>query len=140
MVSAAQKSASQKYQKISQLEHILKRPDTYVGSVEKQVDKMWTFDSETHCMVEKEVSYVPGLFKIFDEILVNAADNKVRDPKMSKIDVTITPEENIITVLNDGHGIPVEMHETEKIYIPEMIFGHLLTSSNYDDKEKSYWW
>lgn len=136
MVSAAQKSASQKYQKISQLEHILKRPDTYVGSVEKQVDKMWTFDSETHCMVEKEVSYVPGLFKIFDEILVNAADNKVRDPKMSKIDVTITPEENVITVLNDGHGIPVEMHETEKIYIPEMIFGHLLTSSNYDDKEK----
>lgn len=136
MVSAAEKSASQKYQKISQLEHILKRPDTYVGSVEKQVEKMWTYDSETQCMIEKEVCYVPGLFKIFDEILVNAADNKVRDAKMSKIDVTITPEENLVSVLNDGQGIPVEMHDTEKIFIPEMIFGHLLTSSNYDDKEK----
>ena len=137
MVTAnAQKSSSQKYQKISQLEHILKRPDTYVGSVEKQVDKMWTYDSENHCMVEKEVSYVPGLFKIFDEILVNAADNKVRDSSMSKIDVTIAPEENLITVLNDGQGIPVEMHDTEKIYIPEMIFGHLLTSSNMMTRKK----
>lgn len=130
------KSASEKYQKISQLEHILKRPDTYIGSIEKQEDKMWIYDSETQCMVEREVSYVPGLFKIFDEILVNAADNKVRDRKMSKIDVTINPELNEISVLNDGQGIPIEMHSKEKIYIPEMIFGHLLTSSNYDDKEK----
>lgn len=130
------KSASEKYQKISQLEHILKRPDTYIGSVEKQEDKMWIYDSDTQCMVEREVSYTPGLFKIFDEILVNAADNKVRDAKMSKIDVTINPELNEISVLNDGQGIPIEKHDKEKIYIPEMIFGHLLTSSNYDDKEK----
>ncbi|XBW36690.1 hypothetical protein QEN19_002265 [Hanseniaspora menglaensis] len=136
ITNSKDKSASEKYQKISQLEHILKRPDTYIGSVEKQEEKMWTFDSETQCMIEREVSYVPGLLKIFDEILVNAADNKVRDPKMSKIDVTINSELNEISVLNDGHGIPIEMHEKEKIYIPEMIFGHLLTSSNYDDHEK----
>lgn len=91
-----------------------------------------------------------------DEILVNAADNKVsyrllhsedfadrcyiaiqvNDPNMDTLKVTINVEENSISVWNNGKGIPIEMHKTEKIYIPEMIFGHLLTSSNYDDDEK----
>ncbi|CAI4036018.1 hypothetical protein SMKI_14G2320 [Saccharomyces mikatae IFO 1815] len=129
-------SASDKYQKISQLEHILKRPDTYIGSVETQEQLQWIYDEETDCMIEKNVTIVPGLFKIFDEILVNAADNKVRDPSMKRIDVNIHPDENTIEVKNDGKGIPVEIHNKENIYIPEMIFGHLLTSSNYDDDEK----
>ncbi|CAR24961.1 DNA topoisomerase 2 [Lachancea thermotolerans CBS 6340] len=133
---SAEKSASERYQKISQLEHILKRPDTYVGSVEIQEQTQWIHDEATDCMVEKNVKIVPGLFKIFDEILVNAADNKVRDPSMKKIEVNINKEENFIEVKNDGKGIPIEIHEKEQIYIPEMIFGHLLTSSNYDDDEK----
>lgn len=130
------KTASERYQKISQLEHILKRPDTYIGSVESQEQQQWIHDEETDQMVEKTVQIVPGLYKIFDEILVNAADNKVRDPAMKKIEVNIQQEENLIEVKNDGKGIPIEIHEKEKIYIPELIFGHLLTSSNYDDEEK----
>lgn len=135
-MSDKSKSASERYQKISQLEHVLKRPDTYIGSVEVQEQEQWIYDEETDCMIEKTVKIVPGLFKIFDEILVNSADNKVRDPSMKKIEVTITPEENLIQVKNDGKGIPIEIHDKEKIYIPELIFGHLLTSSNYDDNEK----
>lgn len=73
--------------------------------------------------------------QIFDEILVNAADNKVRDPTMDTIKVTIDKAEGTITVWNNGKGIPIEMHEKEKVYIPELIFGNLLTSSNYDDDE-----
>lgn len=129
-------SASDQYQKLSQLEHILKRPDTYVGSVEKHSSEQWIYNDETKCMEKKIISIVPGLFKIFDEILVNAADNKIRDPSMKKIDVVINPEQNVISVKNDGKGIPVEIHDKEKIYIPELIFGNLLTSSNYDDNEK----
>ena len=34
-------------------------------------------------------------------------------------------------MLNDGNGIDVEKHPEHKIYIPEMIFGHLMTSTNY---------
>lgn len=127
-------NASDQYQKLSQLEHILKRPDTYIGSIEKTAIEMWTYDTETDSMVYKEVNIVPGLYKIFDEILVNAADNKIRDPTMKNIKVTIS--EDTISVLNDGKGIPVEIHTKEKIYIPELIFGNLLTSSNYDDDEK----
>lgn len=52
------------------------------------------------------------------------------------ISVTYYREENIISVWNNGKGIPVVMHKVEKIYVPTMIFGHLLTSSNYNDEEE----
>ena len=70
------------------------------------------------------------------KIDIVAADNKVRDPKMDTIKVVIDRENNMISVYNNGRGIPIEMHAKEKVYVPELIFGHLLTSSNYDDDEK----
>lgn len=59
------------YQKKTQLEHILLRPDTYVGSVERVESEMWIWDFDTEKMIKKNIKYVPGLFKIFDEILGN---------------------------------------------------------------------
>ena len=133
--SGTSKSASETYQKLSQLEHILKRPDTYIGSVEKHTEKLWVFDKTKQQMAYRETTYVPGFYKIFDEILVNAADNKARDPSMTQLKVDINRQEGSISVWNNGHGIPVEKHDKEQVYIPELIFGHLLTSSNYDDNE-----
>lgn len=75
------------YQKKTQLEHILLRPDTYIGSTEKQQQKMWIHDGSSIKLAD--IDYAPGLYKIFDEILVNAADNKVRDPKMDTLKVDI---------------------------------------------------
>ncbi|CAK96636.1 uncharacterized protein An08g08550 [Aspergillus niger] len=134
-------NASEKYQKASisgltQLEHIIKRPDTYIGSVERTTQQMWVYSSESDGMEYREVSYVPGLYKIFDEIVVNAADNKQNDENMSEIRVTVDRESGVISVWNNGRGIPIEMHAKEKIYVPELIFGHLLTSSNYDDTQQ----
>ncbi|KAJ8404372.1 hypothetical protein AAFF_G00341450 [Aldrovandia affinis] len=123
------------YQKKTQLEHILLRPDTYIGSVEPVTQQMWVFDEEIG-MNFREVSFVPGLYKIFDEILVNAADNKQRDKTMSCIKINIDPENNIISVWNNGKGIPVVEHKVEKVFVPALIFGQLLTSSNYDDDQK----
>lgn len=130
------KTASETYQKFTPIEHILKRPDSYIGSVERIKQSMWTFDSDTKRMVHRAVSYVPGFYKIVDEILVNAADNKINDPNMDTLKINIDPENNTISVWNNGRGIPIEIHSTENMYIPEMIFGNLLTSSNYDDNEK----
>ncbi|KAM6897501.1 DNA topoisomerase 2-alpha [Xenentodon cancila] len=123
------------YQKKTQLEHILLRPDSYIGSVEPVTQQMWVYDENVglNC---RDVSFVPGLYKIFDEILVNAADNKQRDKSMSCIKVSIDVENNTITVWNNGKGIPVVEHKTEKVYVPALIFGQLLTSSNYDDDQK----
>eukprot|EP01041_Mallomonas_annulata_P004201 gene4201-8354_t len=130
------RTIEQIYQKKSQLEHILLRPDTYVGSVERQTQTMWVFDAETKQVVFHPCTFVPGLYKIFDEIIVNASDNKQRDPTMNKIEVTIDPTANIIRVLNNGQGIPVVIHQEHKIYVPELIFGHLLTGSNFDDEQE----
>uniref|UniRef100_A0A8C7PH93 DNA topoisomerase 2 n=1 Tax=Oncorhynchus mykiss TaxID=8022 RepID=A0A8C7PH93_ONCMY len=117
-------SVERVYQKKTQLEHILLRPDTYIGSVEPVTQQMWVFDEDLG-MNLREITYVPGLYKIFDEILVNAADNKQRDK--------IHMHSNI---WNNGKGIPVVEHKDEKMYVPALIFGHLLTSSNYDDEQK----
>ena len=86
-------------------------------------------------MLLQDASYVPALYKIFDEIIVNAADNYQRDSTMTCIDVTFDSKKDMITIRNDGKGIPVRMHETEKVYVPELVLGNLLTGSNFDDTE-----
>lgn len=108
---AKKKTATEQYQKLTQLEHIIKRPDTYIGSVERTEESMWVYNSETSQMEMRKVSFVPGLYKIFDEILVNAADNKQRDPTMKVIKVVVNRETGEISVENDGKGIAVEIHE-----------------------------
>ena len=123
------------YQKKSQREHILLRPDTYIGSVQPNLEAMWVYDEGEAGMNHREINYVPGFYKIFDEILVNAADNKQRDSKMDVIKIEINTEKNVISIMNNGRGIPVELHKEQNMYVPTMIFGHLLTSSNFDDKE-----
>lgn len=132
----SKKTATETYQKLSQLEHILKRPDTYIGSIEKTEQQMWLYNKATSQMEHRAVNFVPGFYKIFDEIVVNAADNKQRDAKMSHMKITIDRATGEISVENNGKGIPVEIHEKEKIYIPELIFGHLLAGSNFDDNEQ----
>ena len=115
------------------------RPDSYIGSIDCITQQMWVIDesSDKPKMVSKNITYSPGLYKIFDEIIVNAADNIQRDKKgTTQIKVTIDPKKGLIKVWNNGKGVPVEMHKKENVYVPELIFGHLLTSSNYDDKQK----
>jgi DNA topoisomerase-2 len=124
------------YTKKTQLEHILLRPDTYIGSVEKHTQPMWVLDSAEKKIIQRQCTFVPGLYKIFDEILVNAADNKQRDPTMSKIEVTIDREDGFISVFNNGKSIPIVVHKVHRVYIPELVFGHLLTGSNFDDEEE----
>ncbi len=97
---------------------------------------MWVFDQETNKISMKPCTYVPGLYKIFDEILVNAADNKQRDPSMNKMEVTIDRDDGFISVLNNGKSIPIVMHKEHNVYVPELVFGHLLTGSNFDDQEE----
>lgn len=78
--------------------------------------EMWVYNSETQLMEYKKIHMVPGLYKIFDEILVNAADNKIRDPSMDTLKVTIDRATNTISVYNNGRGIPVEIHEVCQTY------------------------
>lgn len=131
-MSSRNAAVSNRYQKKSHLQHIKDRPDSYIGSCESRRESMWVIVAGK--MEYREITYVPALFKIFDEILSNAADNKHRDPNMKSIKVNMT--EHSITVENDGNGIPVEKHAEHHIYVPQMVFGELLTGDNYDDSEE----
>ena len=143
MSKSKDKSGIKKY---THVEHVLKIPDTYIGSVEETEEEHWVFEEELNKMVKKKIKYTPGEYKIFDELLVNSLDQIVRlEQRISKgedlipvktIKVAFNKEEGWISVYNDGEGISVEKHSEEGIYIPELIFGHLLTSGNYDKKEK----
>ena len=127
--------SSVKYQKFTHLEHILARPDTYIGSLSLDISNQWILNEQKAGFVEKTCTHISGLYKIYDEILVNAIDQCVVDPLIDKINIEIDQDAGSITVCNTGSGVPVEKHESSGIYIPEMIFGELLTSSNYNDDE-----
>ena len=124
-------------QKLTHVEHILKRPDSYVGPVSRVYEPYWV-RSESG-FEKKMLAYSPALLKIFDEILVNAIDRNSMYPKnTTAISVSIDRETGVISVENNGPlgGIAVKMHEKEGIWNPELTFGHLLTSTNYDDNQK----
>jgi len=132
------------YKKHTHREHILELPDTYIGSIDTTTESRWVWNTEKSCMEYKAVKFCPGFLKIFDEILVNALDHRVRQEgratkhedtiPVKHIDVSYTP--TTITVRNDGDGIPTDMHKETGLFAPELIFGHLLTSSNYDKTEE----
>ena len=109
-------------------EHILTMPDTYVGSIKADKREIFVFNSDENKMEKRVIDYIGAFYKIFDEIIVNARDHTVRDSSCK--------ETGYISVWNDGNGIPVEFHSTSKKYVPHMIFGTLLTSSNYDKSGK----
>ena len=124
-------------QKLTHIEHILKRPDSYVGPVEQGSEPYWILDG-SH-FTKKNLKYSPALLKIFDEILVNAIDRNSLHPKnVNSISVNIDKESGSVTIENNGPlgGITVNMHEKEGLWNPELVFGHLLTSTNYDDTQK----
>ena len=135
-----------KYQQKTDKQHILDNPDTYIGSVEKIDSQQWVLSDDNSKIFEKNIEYVPGLFKLFDEGVVNARDHSVRMAQaiandqdnalpVTNIEITIEDDGTII-MLNDGNGIDVAEHPEHKIWIPELIFGHLRTSTNYNKDEK----
>ena len=126
-------------QKLTHIEHILKRPDSYVGPVDLNVEPYWVLNSNKSQFEKKNLKYSPALLKIFDEILVNAIDRNSMHPKnVTSISVDIDKESGAVTIENNGPlgGIGVRMHEKEGLWNPELTFGHLLTSTNYDDSKK----
>ena len=124
-------------QKLTHIEHILKRPDSYVGPVDLNVEPYWVLNDEK--FEKTNLKYSPALLKIFDEILVNAFDRNSMHPKhVTSISVAIDKVGGSVTIENNGPigGVGVRMHEKEGIWNPELTFGHLLTSTNYDDSKK----
>ena len=141
---------SKKYQKKTDREHVLDNPDTYIGSIENTTNSVYVYDETNKKIQEKNINYISGLYKLFDEGIVNCRDHVIRmnqfiqskssnedskDYPVTNINISID-DEGIITLYNDGNGIDVSIHPEYNIWIPELIFGHLRTSTNYDKSEK----
>ena len=157
-----------KYQKMTDREHILKKPDTYIGTIERTETMEYVMDAAagvaagvaadadvaaaaaattTPTLTRRNITYIPGLYKLFDEGMVNMRDHVVRQAQaiadgkpdalpVTTLEVEIDPADGTIHMTNDGNGIDVAQHPEHKLWIPEMIFGHLRTSTNYDENKK----
>jgi DNA topoisomerase-2 len=151
-----------KYQKMTDREHILKKPDTYIGTIERTETMEYVMDTApatatasddataaaaAPMLTRRNITYIPGLYKLFDEGMVNMRDHVVRQAQaitdgkpdsipVSTLEVEIDPADGTIHMTNDGNGIDVAQHPEHKLWIPEMIFGHLRTSTNYDENKK----
>ena len=153
----------QKYQKMTDREHILKKPDTYIGTIEPAETMEYVMDAPAVApatngdavaaaaapalLTRRSITYIPGLYKLFDEGMVNMRDHVVRQAQavadgkpdalpVTTLEVEIDPADGTIHMTNDGNGIDVAQHPEHKLWIPEMIFGHLRTSTNYDENKK----
>jgi len=124
------------YKVLDQISHVLLRPQTYVGSNKPHKSIKWII--ENNKMVEKEITYIPSFIKIFDEVIINSIDASKRNSKLNKIEVNIDKLNNKISIKDNG-GIPVIIHKEHKKYVPEIIFGTLMSGSNYDDSENREW-
>ncbi len=124
------------YKRLDQIQHIKKRPSMYIGGIDKITEQMWVLDDKINKIVEKNIEIIPGLYKLFDEILVNSYDQIITDETVSVLKVNIDKTQNRIKILNDGKGIEIKFDEKENMYIPELIFGELMTSSHFDDETK----
>ena len=142
---SSKKQLALEYQKKTDREHILDAPDTYIGLVDEDTIEGFTYGEEG--MEWKEFKWVPGLFKLFDEGAVNCRDHFIRLQEkirkneknvvpVTKIEFNVDKETGVITMLNDGNGIDIVKHPEHNLWIPEMIFGHLRTSTNYKKNEK----
>lgn len=132
-------SAADQYQVLSDVEHILLRPSMYIGSCSLIEDNIFIADieSDTPRIVKKRISYIQGLERIFEEIVLNAYDHTVREGTgCNELSVDIDQANGVITVTNNGSGIPVVIKKELGCYVPEMLFGMLRSGSNYDESQE----
>lgn len=137
MKKQTEKTIEQKYQKLDEVTHVLKRPGRYIGSTKPHESEEWIPDEPTKKMEKRVVTYNPGFLKLFDEVISNSADfSKTAEGKhVDTIRVEVEVATGEISVFDNG-GIPVVFHKEANQYVPEMIF-ELRAGSNFDDSDES---
>ncbi|CAH6418815.1 DNA topoisomerase 2 [uncultured virus] len=123
--------------------HIYAKPDTYIGSVEKDVREEWILDYIEKKLKAAKVDLPEGMIRLFLEILSNAGDNadasRRLDPPVAAGNITVTMDREWVTIRSEGEPIPIApdpaISTMEKcLTTVDCIFGELLTSTNYDNK------
>ena len=130
------KKIEEKYQELSEIQHILIRPSMWVGSVKSEEKDAFVYNSKTGKFEMKIVNYIPAMLKVVDEVISNSCDEFRRKDNMGLTELCVKIDKNNGEIIvRDNGGIPIVKHKEAGIYVPEFIFGRLRTSSNYDDTE-----
>ena len=124
------------FQQLTEVQHLLQRPDMYIGPVERipRMAKCMVADDKIQV---KSINTSMGQEHIFVEIMGNVADN-VQRSRENNVDPGVCEvfmDPNWITVRNYGMFIPIERHPQSSKWIPDMIFGNFRAGSNFDDKK-----
>ena len=130
------KKIEEKYQELSEIQHILIRPSMWVGSIKSEEKDAFVYNSKVGKFEMKIVNYIPAMLKVVDEVISNSCDEFRRKDNMGLTELYVKIDKNNGEIIvRDNGGIPIVKHKEAGIYVPEFIFGRLRTSSNYDDTE-----
>lgn len=130
------KKIEEKYQELSETQHILNRPGMWVGSTKSEEKDSFIYNSKTGKFEMKITNYIPAMLKVVDEVISNSCDEFRRKDNMGLTELRVVMNKNNGEIIvRDNGGIPIVKHKEAGVYVPEFIFGRLRTSSNYDDTE-----
>lgn len=130
------KKIEEKYQELSEIQHVLHRSGMWVGSTKYEEKDTFIYNYKTGKFEMKITNYIPAMLKIVDEVISNSIDEFRRKDNMGLTELYVKiDKENREIIVRDNGGIPIVKHKEAGIYVPEFIFGRLRTSSNYDDSE-----
>lgn len=130
------KTIEETYKQMSEVEHILARPGMYVGSTKEEQKSQFVYDYNDAVMKMKDVTIIPAIIKLIDEIISNSTDEYRRSTNLGLTNITVKfSKDNKTVSVSDNGGIPVAMHHDAGMWVPQFIFGQLRTSSNYNDDE-----
>jgi DNA topoisomerase II len=131
-MSKKEKTVEEKYKKLTDIEHVLLRSQMYIGSNKPNTSIKHIIDDGK--IIKKEITYIPGFIKLFDEIVMNSIDESKR--KGSKLNIVkVNIKDNCISVWDNG-GIMVVKHKEHNEYIAEMVFSNMKAGANFNEDEK----
>lgn len=125
-----------KIKKLSDIEHLLLRPNMYIGSVQYTNTHGFIFNTDNNIFEYKEYSYIPGLIKICMEILDNSTDEYIRTNGKYGNKITIDISDNNIKITDNGRGVPTTLAEGTDMSQLELAFTHPKAGSNFDDSTR----
>ena len=130
------KKIEEKYQELSEIQHILQRSGMWVGSTKSEEKESFIYNTKTGKFEMRITNYIPAMLKVVDEVISNSCDEFRRKDNMGLTELRVVMnKDNGEIIIRDNGGIPIVKHKEAGVYVPEFIFGRLRTSSNYDDTE-----
>ncbi len=128
----------QTIKQLSQIQHVLKRPSMYIGSITKETHQEFSLEEDNFKIKERD--YIQGLIKIFNELIDNSIDEfvRTRGEYSNKIQVKIT--DKTFEIQDNGRGIPNTKMTTlnnDLKYQAEVAFTTMLSGANYDNDDEA---